>query len=134
MPCRSRPGLSSQWRPVAARAGSSTHRGFLSGPIVKDRLFFRVGADYVDRSGYFDNVYLNTKQDPFRDTSVQGLLKWLPDDKFSAELRGSFADTPRHSGELPRPRQFQPGERHFHFARFRHGSQNHWRYLTETYL
>jgi len=70
----------------------------VSGPIIKDQLFFRLGANYVDRSGYFDNVYLNTKQDPFRDTSVQGLLKFTPDDKFSADLRGSFATT--HGGSL----------------------------------
>ena len=65
----------------------------VSGPIVKDQLLFRLGANYVDRSGYFDNVFLDRHQDPFRDVSVQGLLKWLPNDKLSADLRGSFART-----------------------------------------
>lgn len=78
--------------------GEFNTQGVVSGPIIKDQLFFRLGANYVDRSGYFNNVYLNTKQDPFRDTSVQGLLKWTPDDRFSADLRGSFADT--HGGSL----------------------------------
>jgi iron complex outermembrane recepter protein len=65
----------------------------VSGAIVEDRLFLRLGANYVDRNGYFDNVYLGRDQDPFRDVSLQGLLKWLPNDKFSAQLRGSFART-----------------------------------------
>ncbi len=86
---------------VAAGGGSGSEynaQGVISGPIVKDQLFFRLGANYVDRSGYFDNVYLNESQDPFRDVSVQGLLKWTPNEKFSADLRGNFADT--HGGSL----------------------------------
>ena len=73
--------------------GEFNTQAVVSGPIVQDQLFFRLGVNYVDRSGYFDNVYLDEKQDPFRDTAVQGLLKWTPGDKFSADLRGSFADT-----------------------------------------
>lgn len=78
--------------------GEFNTQAVLSGPIVNDQLFFRVGANYLDRSGYFDNVYLNAKQDPFRDVTVQALLKWTPGDKFSADLRGSFANT--HGGSL----------------------------------
>ena len=73
--------------------GEFNTQGVASGPIVKDQLFFRVGINYVDRSGYFDNVYLDRSQDPFRDVAAQGLLKWIPNDKFSADLRGSFART-----------------------------------------
>ena len=73
-------------------------QGVVSGPIVQDQLFFRLGVNYVDRRGYFENVYLDERQDPFRDTTIQGLLKWTPDDKFSADLRASFADT--HGGAL----------------------------------
>jgi iron complex outermembrane recepter protein len=73
--------------------GEFDTQAVVSGPIVKDQLFFRLGVNYVDRSGYFENVYLNKPQDPFRDYTIQGLLKWIPDDKFSADLRASFADT-----------------------------------------
>ena len=86
---------------IAAGGGSGDEynaQGVLSGPIVNDQLFFRLGANYVDRSGYFENVYLDRSQDPFRDVAVQGLLKWVPNEKFSADLRGNFADT--HGGAL----------------------------------
>jgi iron complex outermembrane recepter protein len=73
--------------------GEFNTQAVLSGPVIQDQLFFRLGLNYVDRSGYFENVYLDRRQDPFRDTSVQALLKWTPSDKFSANLRGSFADT-----------------------------------------
>ena len=73
--------------------GEFNTQAVLSGPIVQDQLFFRLGINYVDRSGYFENVYLDRRQDPFRDTTVQALLKWTPGDKFSADLRGAFADT-----------------------------------------
>jgi len=78
--------------------GEFNTQGVISGPLVKDQLLFRLGVNYVDRSGYFENTYLNEHQDPFRDLALQGLLKWLPSDKLSAELRGSFANT--HGGSL----------------------------------
>ena len=53
--------------------GELDTQGVVSGPIVKDQLFFRLGVNYVDRSGYFENVYLNKTQDPFRDYTLQGL-------------------------------------------------------------
>src|SRR5882762_9119453 len=35
--------------------GEFNTQAVLSGPIFKDQLLFRVGVNYVDRSGYFDN-------------------------------------------------------------------------------
>lgn len=78
--------------------GELDTQGVVSGPIIQDRLLFRLGVNYVDRAGYFQNVYLGEKQDPFRDLAVQALLKWLPSEKFSAQLRGNFSDT--HGGSL----------------------------------
>lgn len=68
-------------------------QGVVSGPLVQDRLFGRLGATWVDRKGYFDNVYLNRKQDPYEDFTVQGLLKWTPTEKFSADLKASYSVT-----------------------------------------
>ncbi len=73
--------------------GETSAQGVISGPLVKDVLFGRLGVSYVNRDGYFDNIYLNKKQDPFRDSTEQGLLKWVPTDKFSADLRLNYSKT-----------------------------------------
>lgn len=61
--------------------------GAISGPIVDDKLFFSVGASYTDRDGYFENIYLHRKQDPYRDFTGRGLLSWNITDNFTADLR-----------------------------------------------
>jgi iron complex outermembrane recepter protein len=68
-------------------------QGVVSGPIITDQLFGRLGVSYVDRQGYFENIFLDRKQDPFKDTTVQGLLKWVPTENFSADLKGSYSVT-----------------------------------------
>lgn len=79
---------------VGAGSGKEySAQGVVSGPIVEDKLVGRLGATYVDRKGYFDNVYLNKKQDPYEDFTVQGLLKWVPTDKFSADLKAAYSVT-----------------------------------------
>ncbi len=62
----------------------------LSGPIVADKLLFRVGARYVDRVGYYNNITLDRKVDPYRNYSVRSMLKWMTDDKTTADLRFNF--------------------------------------------
>jgi len=73
--------------------GEFNAQGVISGPIVADQLYGRLGVNYVDRAGYFNNIYLHDKQDPLKDASVQGLLKWAPNSKFAANLKVSYADT-----------------------------------------
>lgn len=59
----------------------------LSGPIIDDKLLFRVGARYVNRVGYYDNITLDRKVDPYRNRSFRSMLKWIVDDKTTADLR-----------------------------------------------
>lgn len=80
------------------RAGYATGKEIdaeasLSGPIVKDKVQFRIGASYVDRDGYFDNIFLKEKQDPYRDVTVRGLLKFTPSDRLTADVRYSHSST-----------------------------------------
>jgi len=65
----------------------------LSGPVVADKLLFRVGGRFTDRDGYFRNITVGARQDPYRDTSVSALLKWLPSGNVSVALRGSLSRT-----------------------------------------
>jgi len=71
--------------------GEFNAQGVISGPIIQDQLFGRLGISYVDRAGYFENTYLNKKQDPFQNTTIQGLLKWEPTSKFSAALKFNYS-------------------------------------------
>lgn len=67
--------------------------GSLSGPLVEDKLLFRVGARYTDRAGYFRNITVGKRQDPYRDTSISALIKWLPTETVTVDLRGSLSRT-----------------------------------------
>jgi iron complex outermembrane receptor protein len=64
--------------------------GSLSGPIIPDKLLFRVSGRYVDRVGYYENITLDRKVDPYRDQSYRTMLKWLVDDATTVDLRANF--------------------------------------------
>jgi iron complex outermembrane receptor protein len=73
--------------------GSSEAQGVISGPILQDTLLFRVAGSFNDRTGYFDNIYLNEKADPYEDATVRGLLKWMPIEGLTADLRLNYSHT-----------------------------------------
>lgn len=68
-------------------------RAAVSGPIVEDQLFFRASAAHLEYNGYVDNVYLGEKADPYQDTSARAMLKWVPSENITVDLRGSMSDT-----------------------------------------
>lgn len=65
----------------------------VSGPVVEDRVLFRVSAKYVDREGYLDNVFLGKKVDGIEDIVLRGHLRFLPSDIVTIDLRGSLVRT-----------------------------------------
>ena len=77
----------------AVRAGYDSGEGYraqamLSGPIGEsDTLKFRAAISRKDVEGYLDNVYLNEKADPYKDTSARLRFIWDPSDTFRADLR-----------------------------------------------
>ncbi|MDB6043769.1 MAG: TonB-dependent receptor [Gammaproteobacteria bacterium] len=75
---------------VTAGGGNGDEKtmdGSLSGPIIADKLLFRVSARYVDRAGYIENISVGKPVDPYRDQSYRSLLKWLIDDGTTLDLR-----------------------------------------------
>ncbi|MBC6402925.1 MAG: TonB-dependent receptor [Hyphomonadaceae bacterium] len=66
-------------------------QGSISGPIVKDRLFFRAALRYRDFGGVFENQFLNQKIDFTEEIVGRGRLLWTPTDKFTADARISIA-------------------------------------------
>jgi iron complex outermembrane recepter protein len=64
----------------------------LSGPIIKDKLLFRVSGDYTDKDGQITNTFLNEKVDFYRGADVRAKLLWLATDAFKADLRYAHTD------------------------------------------
>lgn len=76
----------------AAYENGDTQRvaGVVSGPLVGDKISFRLGG-YGNRSdGLIDNVYLHTGADYVRDMSLSGLLRFAPGPLTKFDLRGQF--------------------------------------------
>ncbi len=73
-----------------ATGNEKTAQGALSGALVKDQLFYRLAASITDRDGYFENLYLGRKADPYRNKTFRGLLKWDVSDRLSIDLRTNY--------------------------------------------
>lgn len=71
----------------------------INGPIVPGTLSFRLGGKYLDRDGYFENVFRDEKQDSYRDSTLRGLLLWTPSETFTARLAANHGNT-RAGGAL----------------------------------
>ena len=67
--------------------------GVISGPIVPDKLLFRVGGRFSDRDGYYQNPISGRDMDKFRDWTVRGRLLFTPTDNFTADLRYNHEKT-----------------------------------------
>lgn len=68
-------------------------QGSVSGPVVKDKLLFRVAASHLEYDGYLDNLFLNEPADFYQDRTGRILLKWLASDNFTADFRASASKT-----------------------------------------
>ena len=65
----------------------------LSGPIVKDKILFRVAGSYYETDGLIKNEYLNEDVDGVdHDYSIRGKIAIFPVDKVSIDLRASYND------------------------------------------
>ncbi|MBS0419967.1 MAG: TonB-dependent receptor [Proteobacteria bacterium] len=73
--------------------GDAEAQGVVSGPILPDQLLFRLAGAFASRDGYFDNTYLGKKADPYEDVTVRGLLKWMPTEALTADLRLNYSHT-----------------------------------------
>jgi iron complex outermembrane receptor protein len=65
--------------------------GAVSGPIVNDRLLFRVSGSYKRDDGRITDSYTDDKVDFVKhDYEVRGQLKFIPTDRLTFDLRGSY--------------------------------------------
>lgn len=85
--------LSGKVRAGVGRGNEYLGQASVSGAIIEDRLYFRLGGRYVERDGYFDNVVLDDKVDPFKDLALRGRLVWDASDRLTFDLRGALSRT-----------------------------------------
>ncbi|WP_034917715.1 TonB-dependent receptor [Gillisia sp. CAL575] len=64
-----------------------------TGPIVKDKLFYRVSGSYKKGDGVIDNEFLNKPVDYIEDLTLRGQLKASLSNNMSATLTGQIMDT-----------------------------------------
>jgi iron complex outermembrane receptor protein len=63
----------------------------ISGPLIPDRLLFRLSADYLHEGGLINNAYLGDKSDFVHyDYTTRGRLTFLASDAWIVDVRGSF--------------------------------------------
>lgn len=61
-------------------------------PLVEDKLFLRLAANYKDRDGLIENVTLNKKVDNSTSKDLRTKLLWLVNDELSIDLRYNYSD------------------------------------------
>lgn len=81
------------WAQVGAGSGNlRSASGAVSGPIVEDKLLFRLSGAYKDSDGTIENVFLREKVDFYESKDVRARFLILPSESLTIDLRGSFSD------------------------------------------
>jgi iron complex outermembrane recepter protein len=81
------------WVQVGGGSGNLREvSGAVSGPIVDDRLLFRLSGAYKDADGNIENVFLHEKVDFLESKDLRARLMILPSDALTIDLRGSYSD------------------------------------------
>lgn len=65
----------------------------VGGPIVEDKVLFRLTGSYLDRDGQIDNVTLDDEVDYDETWGLRGTLKFLASDNLTLTAIGSYQDT-----------------------------------------
>ncbi|MEM6500732.1 MAG: TonB-dependent receptor [Cyanobacteria bacterium P01_C01_bin.89] len=90
----------------------------LSGPIVEDRLLFRLAGSYSTREGYVENTFLNDDIDGGDAFTGRGQLLWTPTDQWEVTLNVSFGDYQEGAEPLVPVRPGDPFEAELDFNGF----------------
>ncbi len=70
--------------------GTVQARGSISGPIVTDKLFYRVSAFVNNTDGFIENPVLDRKTDSSQNANVRARLRYVPTDELSFDVRFSW--------------------------------------------
>ena len=71
---------------------SQLFRAISSGALKKDKLFYRVSAQYKNFDGLLTNEFLNEKVDFRKETNIRGQLMFRPSHNFKATITSQLMD------------------------------------------
>jgi iron complex outermembrane receptor protein len=81
------------WAQVGAGSGNlRSASGAISGPVVEDKLLFRLSSAYKDSDGNIENTFLRKKVDFYESKDIRARFMILATDALTIDLRGSFSD------------------------------------------
>lgn len=81
------------WAQVGAGSGNlRSASGAISGPVVEDKLLFRLSGAYKDSDGNIENTFLRKKVDFYESKDIRARFMILAGDALTIDLRGSFSD------------------------------------------
>jgi iron complex outermembrane receptor protein len=73
----------------------------LSGPIIEDKAYFRISANYQDFDGLIDNPFLNEKEDYVDGAfGTQGMLEFYLSDYTTLTLHGNYSEKTQGSNYM----------------------------------
>jgi iron complex outermembrane receptor protein len=72
-----------------AEDASYLGKGSISGPLIEDKLYFRLSADWRTTDGFYNNVFQNRDDivDAYEGYNVHGRLIWEPSDGVSLDTK-----------------------------------------------
>ncbi len=71
--------------------------GYVSGPVVEDKVFARITGSYTDRQGYYKNITLNDEEDPFQEAIVRGRVVIAASESVEFDITAGYADVDGHA-------------------------------------
>lgn len=77
---------------MAGRGSTYRLKASASGPIVEDKLLYRISGKYLDTDGILDNEYLNDPVDFREEKSVRLRLLYYATDSLTADFRASHVE------------------------------------------
>lgn len=69
-----------------------TFSGAVSGPIVDDKVLFRLSGSYKDTDGTIRNTFLDEKVDFYESSDLRGRLLFKPTDDLKIDVRASWSN------------------------------------------
>ena len=91
----------------AANGSDYRAQASYSGPLIEDKVLFRVSGYYRDFDGVIDNDFLNKPVDFRQETSVRARVLFTPTENLTLDLRTGYFDA-EHSGTRWRAENVPP--------------------------
>ena len=82
-----------QVKATVGNGGTTNINGYVSGPIVEDKVLYQVGGSYSDKDGFNENSFLNEETDFSERTTLQAMLQTMVSDDLTVDFRAKYADS-----------------------------------------